>query len=491
MDRTRRRILKTGLLGAAAVASGCNPEVSEREDEATDYQVLSDTSEFAPSNLVSQTWSRPFEPLKSIPASADVVIIGGGILGVSTAWFLAKQGVSVVLCEKGHIAGEQSGRNWGWVRQQGRDAREMPMMLESMKIWRTLADEIGEDVGFQRTGCIYAARDDDELDEYAEWLPTAKEHGVDTRIISGDELAKYAPGAAGTWKGAMYTASDGRAEPHKAAPAIARAAARSGATILTGCAVRGLETEAGRVSAVVTEHGVISAPVVLCAAGAWSSIFCRSLGISLPQTIVRGTVVRTSPGKNVLNGCFWGDTTGIRRRQDGGYTVANSAFLDHPITPSTFRNAFEFLPAFIQEFNNLNLMIGEDFINEWRTPKQWPLDAKSPFEEMRVLNPDPNPEAISGIRESLQALLPELAKIKFVETWAGIIESTPDVVPVIDETDAIPGFYIATGLSGHGFAIGPGAGKATAGMLTGTDTGIDLSELRLSRFFDGTELRLQ
>ncbi len=81
--------------------------------------------------------------------------------------------------------------------------------------------------------------------------------------------------------------------------------------------------------------------------------------------------------------------------------------------------------------------------------------------------------------------------IEFVEAWAGIIESTPDIVPVIDESDVIPGFYIGTGFSGHGFAIGPGAGKAAAGMLTGTDTGIDLSEFRLSRFFDGTELRLQ
>ena len=81
-------------------------------------------SESMPANLVAQTWERPLQKPDSIPASADVVIIGGGIVGVSTAWFLAKQGVDVVLCEKGHIAGEQSGRNWGWVRQQLRDAEE-------------------------------------------------------------------------------------------------------------------------------------------------------------------------------------------------------------------------------------------------------------------------------------------------------------------------------------------------------------------------------
>jgi glycine/D-amino acid oxidase-like deaminating enzyme len=447
-------------------------------------------SEPAPANLVADIWSRSFIAPASIPASADVTIIGGGIIGVSTAWFLAKQGVNVVLCEKGHIAGEQSGRNWGWVRQQGRDAREMPMIIESLKIWRTLADEIGEDVGFRQTGCIYAARDNDQLDDFAAWLPTADAYGVDTRIISHEELAQRAHGAAVQWKGALYTESDGCAEPQKAVPAIAHAAARDGATILTSCAVRGIETQAGRVSAVVTEHGVIKTSVALCAAGAWTSMFCRSLGINLPQINVRGTVVRTAPDDNGPNGSIWEKAIGIRRRLDGGYNVASSAFLDHCVSPSTLRFAFNFLPAFKQEFASLNLSIGPDFMNEWRTPKHWRLDTRSPFEKARVLNPAPNPKAIKEIRSSLLAVFPKLADIKIIEAWGGIVESTPDVVPIIDESDAIPGYYIATGVSGHGFGIGPGAGKATAGMLTNTDTGIDLSEFRLGRFFDGSKLRL-
>jgi len=447
-------------------------------------------SETVPADLVAQTWSRPFKQPESIPGSAEVVIIGGGIVGVSTAWFLARQGVNVVLCEKGHIAGEQSGRNWGWVRQQGRDVREMPMILESMKIWRTLAEEIGEDVGYEQTGCLYAARDERQLESYAKWLPTAKEYGLDTRIVSGGEAEQLFSDVAITWAGGLYTASDGRAEPHKAAPAIARAAARNGATILTACAVRGLETEAGRVSAVVTEHGTIKAPIVLCAAGAWTSMFCRSLGIPLPQLRVRGTVVRTAAGVSVLEGTVWDDRAGIRRRQDGGYTVAHSAFLDHSITPSTFRNAIKFLPSLKQEFKGLNVSIGRDFIDEWRTPKQWKLDIESPFEKTRVLNPDPNPRAVKAIRRSLDMLYPQLANTEIVEAWAGIVETTPDVIPVIEESERIPGFHVATGFSGHGFGIGPGAGKAIAGMLTGTETGMDLSEFRLSRFFDRTKMEL-
>ncbi len=440
---------------------------------------------------VAEIWERPFEPPEGIPESADIVIIGGGIIGVSTAWFLARQGVNVVLCEKGHVAGEQSGRNWGWVRVQGRDTREMPMAMDSMRIWRGLADEIGEDVGYTETGCIFTARNDRQLSALATWIETAREYGLDTRIIRGDELRSHIRGSAISWPGALYTASDGHAEPHKATPAIARAAVRRGATVLTSCAVRGLDVAAGRVAGVVTEHGRIRTSVVLCAAGAWSSVFCRSLDITVPQLKVRGTVVRTAPGDDVLQGNVFDDRIGIRRREDGGYTVAHGSILDHSITPSTFRFAFKFLPALMQEIKILHLSIGRDFIDEWSTPKKWDLNSGSLFEKTRVLNPEPNPRVVRGIRRNLDRVFPQLASSPIVESWAGMIDTSPDVVPIIGQHDETPGFHIATGFSGHGFGIGPGAGKAIAGMLTGRDNGVDLSPFRLSRFFDGTPIRPQ
>ena len=440
---------------------------------------------------VAETWERPFEPPQNIPEAADIVIIGGGIIGVSTAWFLARQGVNVVLCEKGHIAGEQSGRNWGWVRVQGRDTREMPMAMDSMRIWRGLADEIGEDVGYTETGCIFTAENDRQLNALAKWIETAREYDVDTRIIASDELRKHIRGSAISWPGALYTASDGRAEPHKATPAIARAAVRRGATVLPSCAVRGLDVAAGRVAGVVTEHGTIKTSVVLCAAGAWSSVFCRSLDISVPQLKVRGTVVRTAPGDDVLQGNVFDDRIGIRRREDGGYTVAHGSILDHSMTPSTFRFAFKFLPALMQEIKILHLSVGRDFIDEWSTPKKWDLNSQSLFEKTRVLNPEPNPRVVRDIRRNLDRVFPQLANSPIVESWAGMIDTSPDVVPIIGQHDETPGFHIATGFSGHGFGIGPGAGKAIAGMLTGRDNGVDLSPFRLSRFFDGTPIRPQ
>ncbi|HEX7061675.1 MAG TPA: FAD-binding oxidoreductase [Woeseiaceae bacterium] len=419
------------------------------------------------------------------------MIIGGGIVGVSTAWFLARRGIDVVLCEKGHIAGEQSGRNWGWVRQQGRDLRELPMMIESMRIWRGLADELGEDVGFAERGCLFMARRREELETYAAWIDAARDYGLDTRIVEGRELEEQVPGGAVRWAGALYTASDGRAEPHKAAPAIARGAERHGARLLTACAVRGIETTGGHVSAVVTEHGRIRTSTVLCAAGAWTSLFCRSLGIGLPQLKVQGNVVRTSPCDGVLEGDVFDEKLGIRRRQDGGYTVAHGSILLHPITPSTFRWAFKFLPALKQEFRVLRLRVGRELVSELALPSRWPLDRPSPFEKTRVLNPRPTRSVIRKIRRNLDETFPALKRADIVEAWAGMVETTPDVVPVICEAAHIPGFHIATGFSGHGFGIGPGAGYAIAGMLSGEDTGIDLSAFRLERFFDGSPIRPQ
>jgi glycine/D-amino acid oxidase-like deaminating enzyme len=193
----------------------------------------------------------------------------------------------------------------------------------------------------------------------------------------------------------------------------------------------------------------------------------------------------------VLNGNVFDERLGIRRREDGGYTVAHGSVLEHPVTPSSFRYFAKFLPALMQEFKIVQLSFGRDFVDEWRTPKTWSLDAPSPFEETRVLNPAPTPKVLQGIRKNLDTIFPQLANTPIIESWAGMIESSPDVVPIIDAIDTLPGFHVATGFSGHGFGIGPGAGKAIAAMLTGTDCGFDISALKLGRFFDGSPIRPQ
>ena len=132
----------------------------------------------------------------ALPPRADVVVIGGGVIGVMTAWFLRERGLSVVLCEKGRIAGEQSSRNWGWVRQQGRDPGELPIMVESLAIWKRLAAEMGDALGFRQTGVLYLAKTEKEIAGFEAWTEHARTHQVDTRLLSAAETGAMLKGAA-------------------------------------------------------------------------------------------------------------------------------------------------------------------------------------------------------------------------------------------------------------------------------------------------------
>lgn len=206
------------------------------------------------------------------------------MIGVCTAFFLAQKGVPVVLCEKGEIAGKQSSRNWGWCRTMGRDPRELPLAIEALRLWPEMNTLVGAETGFRRSGIVYLCRAQDDLAKRQAWLEqVGKPYQRDTRLLARDEMDSVLPGLTGNWTGALYTPTDGKAEPAHAAPAIAEGARRLGAVILTQCAVRGIETTAGKISAVITERGAIACQSVVLAGGVWSSLFCRPLGLRLPQ----------------------------------------------------------------------------------------------------------------------------------------------------------------------------------------------------------------
>src|SRR5213082_2640792 len=133
---------------------------------------------------------------EKLPAQADVVIIGGGIIGTSTALFLAQRGVATVLCEKGHIAGEQSSRNWGWCRKMVRDPRELPLIIESLRLWERMNETVEAETGFRTCGIMYLSETADELARLEGWLDHAREYQLDTRVVDGTEVARLLPGSA-------------------------------------------------------------------------------------------------------------------------------------------------------------------------------------------------------------------------------------------------------------------------------------------------------
>jgi glycine/D-amino acid oxidase-like deaminating enzyme len=423
---------------------------------------------------------------ETLPPRADVVVIGGGIIGTSTALFLAQRGVSVALVEKGHIAGEQSSRNWGWCRKMARDPREIPLVIESLRLWQGMNQTVEAETGFRTCGIMYLAETPQDLERLEGWLDHAREYQLDTRAIDAAEVARLLPGSAKPWAGALYTASDGKAEPQRAAPAIAAAARRLGATVVSDCAARGIETAAGRVAAVVTEKGRIACQSVVLAGGAWSRLFCGNLGVELPQLKVLGSVMRTErldggPEISASGGLF-----GYRKRMDGGYTVATLGVRTIDLVPDNLRLLPQYLPAARLHWKKLRFRVGRRFAEEWRLPRRWQLDQASPFEAVRVLDPAADPYVLERARASIAEAFPAFRNVAVAESWGGMIDVMPDAVPVISAVDAVPGFFIATGFSGHGFGIGPGAGRLVADMVVGAPPIVDPSPFRLSRFTDGS-----
>lgn len=431
----------------------------------------------------------PISSASRPPAQADVVIIGGGIVGVFAALTIAKAGTSVALVEKGVVGGEQSSRNWGWVRQQNRDVREIPMAMESLAMWEKLSVETNEDLGFQRKGLIYVTKDPATIGTWEKWGELARPFGIDTRMLSAAEARAMATGTADSWIGGVYSPTDGKAEPALAAPAIARAAMRLGAAIVENCAARGLEMTAGRVSGVVTEHGTIRTSAVLLAGGAWASMFLRHHGVSLPQASIRSTSFRTAPLPEVVTGGLSTPRFTLRRRLDGGYTIGLSGRGRLDLAPQGIRYARQFWPMFLARRDKLAIRIGRSFFDGPESMARWSLDSVSPFERIRMLDPAPQQSLIDEAVAAMGETYPELkGQIRVAQSWGGAIDWTPDGIPVVAPMAKIPGLVVAAGFSGHGFGTGPSAGKLAADLVTSATPSIDPTPFRYERLIDGTKL---
>jgi glycine/D-amino acid oxidase-like deaminating enzyme len=417
------------------------------------------------------------------PASTTVVIIGGGIIGVCTAFFLARQGIPVVLCEKGEIAAEQSSRNWGWCRKMGRDPREMPLAIEALRLWNDMNKLIEAESGFRRAGIVYLCRTEKELAKRTAWMEqVGHAHQIDSRLLNRDQMALVTPGLAGSWAGALSTPSDGRAEPSHAAPAIAEAARRHGAILLTRCAVRGIETEGGRISGVITEKGPIACQQVVLAGGVWSRLFCGNLGLRLPQLKVISAVMRIDPVEGGPETSASGPGFGLRKRLDGGYTVGNWSRNAADIVPDTARFFRDFFPLWWLHRRETKLRLGRAWLRESTVPRRWKPDRESPFEKVRILDPVPPKRILTQATQRLIEAFPVMHRLRVTDTWAGAVDVTPDGVPVISAVDTLPGFFIATGFSGHGFGIAPGAGRLMAQLVMGQSPVVDPLPFRYSRF---------
>jgi glycine/D-amino acid oxidase-like deaminating enzyme len=417
------------------------------------------------------------------PARFDAVVIGGGIMGCAAAYHLARRGLAVQVLERGAIASEQSSRAWGFVRQQGRHAAEVPLAREASRLWEGLATELDADVEFVRGGILVLA--DTEADEARmfEGHAIAREHGVGSRLLTPAQIAQRMPGLAGSWRAGLLTEGDGHAEPVKATLAYADAARRLGVQFAEGAPVTGIEVAGGKATGALTAHGVIRGDAILCAAGIGTADIVRSVGTSLPIQAVRGTVAQTRATAYTGRTAVWAPHVAFRPRPDGSLVVGNGYHgvdAECDITPDAFRHLRLFIPTFVAHREILKLRIGREFVEGIRRR----LRAHGIFAPWP--EPLPTPSLVDYTEGQLYRLLPGLGNPGIARSWAGRIDATPDLIPIIGGIDGVAGLTVAAGFNGHGLALAPVVGRVLAESIVDGGPSLDLSRFRAGRFADGT-----
>lgn len=305
--------------------------------------------------------------------------------------------------------------------------------------------------------------------------------GGTKNMLSAREASNYGIATGQQWNAGVFSPSDGNTDPTVAIPVIAKGILRAGGAVHQLCAARGLETEAGRVSGVVTELGTIRAKTVVLAGCAWASSFCRQLGIRFPRASVRASILSVVPGAEGIPNALHTAEVSITHRGDGGHTLATSGRARVDPTLQQVRYSRDFMPMFAGRRHSLTMSDLAGWRAGHETMTKWRLDAPTPMQRNRVLAPRPDRETVEETLRRARKLFPALASVSVANAWAGYIDSTPDGVPAIGETEDIPGLFLAAGFSGHGFGIGPGAGHLVADPVTNAPPIVDPAHYRPDR----------
>jgi glycine/D-amino acid oxidase-like deaminating enzyme len=421
----------------------------------------------------------PFGSLLSsnddLPETADVVVIGGGIAGASAALELAKDGMRVVLIEKSLIASEQSGRNWGFVRQQGRDPDELPLAMMSNKIWSTLQQDLGADVGWKQGGNLALATDAKKVDAYRGWIEMAAGMGLTSKLLTMDQVRDLLPNVVGDWSVALYTESDAHADPAKATSAIARAAQKAGATLVTNCKVLEIESSGGAIRGVRTNRGSVRTPRVILAAGIWSGRLSATVGVRLPQGIVTNSVAATQPLPHLTDLGVWTRELAFRQLPDGRLILSAETATEVDIYLNNPRYAFMFAPVFLHNLGTFKVQA-----HRLKT-----IGRRAGMRHFELPTATPNLKQLEPVAERMRAAFPQLSNLRIESAWAGHIDGTADGMPIIGRIPDVEGLYASTGFTGHGFALGPGAGRTIAEIVLDKHTTINALAFRPSRFREG------
>ena len=371
--------------------------------------------------------------------SSDVVIIGGGIMGSSAAFFLSRRGRSVTLLESGRIGQQASGTNFGNTRRQGRPLDQLPLANRASDIWQRSKELLGSDIKYLESGHLRICYRDrpETAAAFEQYALDAKHCGLELETFSGAMLRKRFPFLGGDVLAGSYSARDGHANPRLVSPAFGRAAVREGARVFENTPVISVE-KCGEDFRILSEEGqLFRAPVLLIAAGAWSDTLAAKFGDSIPLSSFAPTMSVTEP-------------------------------VTYSILPSVgVTTSKKIEDVYFRQIPRGNVIIG----GSTRAPA-YPDIRRAYVEPQNTLNQ----------LQQIRRLAPALARLKIIRVWSGVEGYLPDSQPILGPSDHVSGLYYAFGFSGAGFQIGPGVGDMLAELIDTGTTDISLDPYRISRF---------
>ena len=361
---------------------------------------------------------------------AEVVVIGAGVSGLSAGWWLARSGVDTIVVDKGVVGWEASGRNGGSTSHRGGEIPVVPLAAESLKHWPTLSDELGYPTEWT-PGRLNIAMTDEEYEGAVETRKSYAEQGIESELIDGDGVRELLPMASPEVRGANYSKEAGNANPQRTVQAYAWAFLDAGGRLHQNTAVQDFETSGGKVTAVLTNRGRIPTDFVVCAAGPQTGLLAEKVGAYVPVSPARVEIIVTAPLEPMWRGLIAG--CGLYGRQ-------------------TMRG---------------NLAYGGG-------PHEWTdVSLESPAK--------PNTPLVRSIARRLAELFPVAADTPVIRSWAGVVEQTPDLYPIIDTLPDLANFLVVT-TSGHGFGLSPATGRVIRDLVVHAETPVDISGLNVGRF---------
>jgi sarcosine oxidase subunit beta len=373
---------------------------------------------------------------RELPSSASVVVIGGGVMGLSTAYHLGRRGVrDIVLLDKDALGSGSTSKAAGGVRAQFSDPVNIALGARSLETFRNFTSLFDQEIDLHQVGYLFLLSTPDSVAAFEANVALQNDLGVPSRMIGVEEARRLSPlVSTDGLLAAAYSPTDGHCTPESVVLGFASAARRAGATLLPHRAATGIDVRDGRIVGVRTEAGTIRTDTVVCAAGAWSAEVGSWVGVDLPVTPLRRQILVTEPVPDL-----------------------------DPRTPFTI----DFETSFYFHGEGRGLLLGMS------DPDETPGFALTRSDGW-----------LPRLGAVIERRAPAIAEVGISGGWAGLYEMTPDHNALIGRADTVEHFLYATGFSGHGFLMGPAVGEIVRDLYLGEETFLDITGLSAARFAD-------